>query len=118
MSKEKSISNPDVVDRAIFYPVAAVGGLFCVTILICIAAALGDPLAPVNQWINQRVTGILLGETLLLVTVGVGAMTADRVRTIRQQATRKRLESNRPADEREFRSTLVEALPAEPEDVG
>lgn len=71
-------------DRLVFYPVAAVGGAFAVTVLMTIAAAFGDPQAPANQWFNRHATPLLLWETALLVVVSVLAMVIDRVRTLRR----------------------------------
>lgn len=72
-------------DRLVFYPVAVVGGVFCVTVLMTIAAAFGDPQAPVAKWLNRNATPLLLWETALLVTISVLAMTIDRVRTLRKR---------------------------------
>lgn len=71
-------------DRLVFYPVAAVGTVFAVTVLMTIAATFGDPRAPANQWFNRHATPLLLWETALLVVVAVLAMFIDRVRTLRR----------------------------------
>jgi len=76
-------------DRLVFYPVAVVGGLFCLTVLMTIAATFGDPQAPMARWLNRHGTPLLLWETALLVTVSVLAMVIDRVRTL------QRLKKNR-----------------------
>jgi hypothetical protein len=78
-------STSDRRDRLVFYPVAVVGGLFCLSIFICIAATFGDPEVPVNRWINRHFSMILLGEAVLLVVVCIGAMTIDRLRFLHQQ---------------------------------
>ncbi len=86
-----SNSNQVYKDRVIFYPVAVVGAVFCISIFVVIATAFGDPLAPANQWVNKFATPLLLFETLLLVTVAIGAMAADRVRTLRRLAVEKKM---------------------------
>jgi len=83
-------------DRWVFYPVAVVGGLFCVTVLMTIAAAFGDPQAPVAKWLNRNATPLLLWETALLVTIGILAMTIDRFRTLKKK---QRDASNPPRNE-------------------
>lgn len=72
-------------DRLIFYPVAALGGLFCLSIFICIAATFGDPEVPLNQWITRNFTSILLGEAGVVLVVGFAAMTVDRLITLRER---------------------------------
>jgi len=71
-------------DRLVFYPVAVVGGLFCLTVLMTIAATFGDPQAPAARWLNRHGTPLLLWETALLVTVSVLAMVIDRIRTLQR----------------------------------
>jgi len=89
MNSTDDEDNPflDPLDRAIFYPVAFVGAIFCMSIFVIIAATFGDADNPVNEWVNKNATQILLWETLLLVTVSIGAMTYDRVRTVRRMQT-------------------------------
>lgn len=72
-------------DSLVFYPVAVVGGVFCLSIFICIAATFGDPDVPVNRWVNRHFSAILLGEAMLLIVVSIGAMTADRLRHLRHR---------------------------------
>lgn len=71
-------------DRFVFYPVAIVGALFCLTVFMSIAAAFGDQQGPMAKWMNQHGTGLLLWETALLVVVGFIAMTIDRLRTLKR----------------------------------
>lgn len=89
MTQTDEEDNPfaDPLDRAIFYPVAFVGAIFCMSIFVIIAATFGDAGNPVNDWVNKNAIPILLWETLLLVTVSIGAMTYDRVRTMRRMQT-------------------------------
>lgn len=86
MNESEEENNPfiDPLDRAIFYPVAFVGAIFCMSIFVIIAATFGAADNPVNEWVNKNATQILLWETLLLVTVSIGAMTYDRIRTMRR----------------------------------
>ena len=72
-------------DRLIFYPVAVIGGLFCLSLFVTIAAIFGDPDAPVNRWINHNSGTILLAETGILMVIGLLAMWFDRVNTLRKQ---------------------------------
>jgi len=71
-------------DRAVFYPVAVVGAVFCMTIFAVISAAFGNSQAPMNAWLNRHSTPLLLWETGLLVVTGIGAMTIDRIRTLKR----------------------------------
>lgn len=69
-----------------FYPVIILSTIFCVTIFIVIAATFGDPSIPVNQWVNKNANTILIVETVMLLVAAIGAMTVDRVRTLRKLA--------------------------------
>jgi len=71
-------------DRLVFYPVAVVAGIFCLTVFMTIAAVFGDPQAPFTRWMNRNATPLLLWETALLVTIGILAMTIDRLRTLQR----------------------------------
>jgi hypothetical protein len=66
--------------------------MFCLSLLIWIAAGFGDPAAPVNAWVNRYGALILLTETALVVVVSVLAMVFDRRATLalkqQQEATR------------------------------
>ncbi len=69
-------------DRLVFYPVAIMGGVFCVTVFMSIAALLGDQQVPAKQWINRHITTVLVVEAVLLLLTGILAMTIDRQRTL------------------------------------
>lgn len=79
-------------DRMTFYPVVLMSTIFCVSIFIVIAATFGDPLNPVNKWINRNANAFLLGETVLLMVSVLVAMTLDRMRTLRRLARRQEAE--------------------------
>ena len=72
-------------DRLVFYPVAVVGGVFCMTIFVSIAVMFGDNRAPVNQWINTHINSILVYEAAILIAISLAAMTIDRLRTLAAQ---------------------------------
>lgn len=74
-----------------FYPVILFSTLFCISIFIVIAATFGDPTIPVNQWVNRHANVVLLVETVLLMFAAIGAMTVDRIRTLRRLAAEKEL---------------------------
>lgn len=73
-------------ERITFYPVIILSAIFCVSIFIVIAATFGDRNLPVNKWVNKNANWILIVETILLVIAAIGAMTADRIRTLRRIA--------------------------------
>ncbi|WP_437227574.1 hypothetical protein SH661x_000444 [Planctomicrobium sp. SH661] len=85
-------------DRLVFYPVAVAGGIFCITVLMTIAAAFGDSQAPVTRWLNRNATGLLLWETAALVLTAVLAMGIDRVRTLRRLRKEQGAMLSAPAD--------------------
>ncbi len=80
-------------DRMTFYPLIVMGAIFCISIFIVIATAFGDPDHPLNRWVNQNANLMLITETVLLVTLSVGAMTVDRQRTLRALAKEQKNES-------------------------
>jgi hypothetical protein len=72
----------------VFFPVlAAVGGLFVVTILAMLAASAGDPQAPPSRFFESYGTPLILAETVLLVTVAVAALTIDRRQTLAERSS-------------------------------
>lgn len=83
-------------DRLVFYPVAIVGGLFCLTVLMTIAAAFGDAQSPATKWLNQNATPLLLWETAVLAAVSLMAMAIDRTRTLRRLKQAKSASSATP----------------------
>lgn len=70
-------------DRMTFYPLIVMGAIFCISIFIVIATTFGDPDHPLNRWVNLNANLILITETVLLVILSVGAMTVDRLRTLK-----------------------------------
>lgn len=79
-------------DRMTFYPVVVMSTIFCVSIFIVIAATFGDPLNPVNKWVNHNANVFLLGETFLLMAAVLIAMTLDRIRTLERLARQQEAE--------------------------
>ena len=73
----------------IFYPVIILSALFCVSIFIVIAATFGDQNIPANDWVNKNANWVLIIETVLLMMAAIGAMTVDRIRTLRRLARAK-----------------------------
>lgn len=72
----------------VFFPVlAAVGGLFAVTILAMLAATAGDPQAPPSRFFENYGTPLILAETVLLVTVAVAALAIDRRQTLAERSS-------------------------------
>lgn len=73
-------------ERMIFYPVIFLSAIFCVSIFIVIAATFGDQNIPANHWVNRNANWVLITETVLLMIAAIGAMTIDRIRTLRRLA--------------------------------
>jgi len=90
-------------DRLVFYPVAIVGTLFCVTVLAFVTATMANSPSPVAGWLRRNGTSVLLWETGALVVVAFGAMTLDRLRTrqlLRDSSKVRRDETEQSGDER------------------
>lgn len=51
---------------------------FIVTILSLIATVFADPKAPVNVWLNEYATWLLLGEVAAIAIFGIAAMLQDQ----------------------------------------
>ena len=69
----------------LFFPLAAgLGVLFCVTVLAVSAAMFGDPAAPVAIALDAYGGAILAAEVGGILLAGFGAMTVDRLRTLRR----------------------------------
>lgn len=81
-----SKQDESIRDRLVFYPVAVMGGVFCITVFLAVAATFGDPAHPLHDLINRFGTPVLLIEAGLLVVVGLLAMTVDRVLTLRRRS--------------------------------
>ncbi|WP_417847392.1 hypothetical protein [Thalassoglobus sp.] len=76
-------------ERMTFYPVIVISTIFCVSIFIVIAVTFGDQDVPVNRWVNKNANLILIVETVLLTITAIGAMTVDRLRTLKRIAAEK-----------------------------
>ncbi len=73
-------------ERMTFYPVIVMSTIFCISIFIVIAATFGDQEVTVNRWVNKNANFILIVETVLLMISAIGAMTVDRLRTLKRLA--------------------------------
>lgn len=93
-NNDQSQIDYDVTDpgRRYFLPVTITAVIFVVSLFAWMAAGVGDPAAPVNQWINQYGSTIIFVETGVVAATCVLAMYLDRQATLRAQAAR----SNRP----------------------
>ncbi len=80
---KKDDSKDARLDRMTFYPLIVMGAIFCISIFIVIATTFGDQDHPMNRWVNQNANLILITESVLLVILSVGAMTLDRLRTLK-----------------------------------
>ncbi|TWT49899.1 hypothetical protein KOR42_38510 [Thalassoglobus neptunius] len=89
MTSEHESTDEVKRDRLTFYPVIVVSAIFCISIFIVIAATFGDQLNPANRWINRNANSVLIIETVVLVIVTLGAMTIDRVRTLKKLSQTK-----------------------------
>lgn len=84
-SMSKSPAQDAFRDRLVFYPVAAMGALFCISVFaVTTAAVVGDPAVPLTRWLMRYGNALLLIEAGLLVATGLSAMTIDRLRTLRR----------------------------------
>lgn len=72
--------SPEPQQRAgwLFQGAAVATVCFIITILSLIATVFADPRAPVNIWLNEYGTWLLLGEVAAIVTFGVAAMLQDQ----------------------------------------
>lgn len=63
----------------LLFPAISVSGfVFVVTVLVVIAASLGDPKSPVNQWIDSNASRIVSIEAAFVVCISVLAMLIDQ----------------------------------------
>ena len=74
------------MSRILFQLTAVASMVFVITILATVALLLSDPVAPVNVWFNKHGTTVLIVEVVVIVVVGLGAMTADRRETLRAKS--------------------------------
>lgn len=63
------------------------GAAFALTCLVMVAATLGDPHGPMNRLVRAYGTSAAGIETIVLVLSALGAMTVDRIQTLRQEAS-------------------------------
>ena len=85
-------------DRMTFYPLIVMGAIFCISIFIVIATTFGDPDHPLNSWVNLNANLILITEAVLLVILSIGAMTVDRLRTLKKLASEQKEQENIPEE--------------------
>lgn len=72
----------------LFFPLlAAVAGVFVVTILAMLAATAGDPQAPPSRFFRTYGTPLILAEMVLLVTLAVAALTIDRRQSLDERSS-------------------------------
>lgn len=64
--------------------------IFVVTILASLSTLFGDPLSPVNVFLEQRATSLLISEVAIILTLALLALIVDR-----RQALKHRANSNR-----------------------
>ncbi|HEY4263151.1 MAG TPA: hypothetical protein VGM98_23515 [Schlesneria sp.] len=74
------------MSRILFQLTAVASMAFVITILATVALLLSDPVAPVNVWFNKHGTTVLIVEVVVIVIVGLAAMTADRRETLRAKS--------------------------------
>jgi hypothetical protein len=61
--------------------------VFVVTILASLSTLFGDPLSPVNQFLEQRATSLLIAEVIVILLLALLALIVDRRQTLRQKTT-------------------------------
>lgn len=74
------------MSRILFQLTAVASMAFVITILATVAMLLSDPVAPVNVWFNKHGTTVLIVEVVVIVVLGLAAMTADRRETLRAKS--------------------------------
>ncbi|WP_437203151.1 hypothetical protein [Planctomicrobium sp. SH664] len=94
-------SQPDQTrqDRLVFYPVAVVGAVFCITVLASTVSLFSDPDHPLSRWMQKYGTRALVLETILLIATALLAMTIDRFKTLKQQQLRRSPALRSPAEQ-------------------
>ncbi|MEO2033210.1 MAG: hypothetical protein ABGZ35_14100 [Planctomycetaceae bacterium] len=65
----------------------AVASVFVVTILASLSTLFGDPLSPVNQFLEQRANSLLIAEVVLILLLALLALIVDRRQTLGQETT-------------------------------
>lgn len=74
---------PDRVPNNIFFTLLIPATfIFCGTILMYVMAGFGDPNAPLNQIVDRYAFAVLIAEAVLVIAIGLIAMTIDRRRTL------------------------------------
>lgn len=79
----------------LFHLTAGATTLFIITILAMVATLLGDPAAPINQWLNDYGSVLLGGEIVAIAVLGTAAMVQDSRVTKRE---RQQAAQDRPAN--------------------
>lgn len=74
------------MSRILFQLTAVASMAFVITILATVALLLSDPVAPVNVWFNKHGTTVLIVEVVVIVVMGLAAMTADRREILRAKS--------------------------------
>ncbi len=67
----------------LFQLTAAATTVFVISVLAMVATLFGDPVAPVNLWINQHMGTVLLIEIAAIAVFGFAAMAWDQWTTPR-----------------------------------
>lgn len=94
----------------LFRLAAVLSGLFVITILALVASILGDPAAPVAQFLERQGGRLLLAEVAGILVTGICAMFWDRWRSLsaasehRDMHTADATTSGDSADSDELRS--------------
>jgi hypothetical protein len=69
-----------------FFPLTAIlSAVFVVTNLALVASMLGDPLAPLAQWLDRHGTKLIVIQVVAILLSGLLALSVDRAQTRRQQ---------------------------------
>lgn len=80
MPLDNSFPPPSERPGLLFRLAALLTAAFVITVLCLIATVFADPRAPVNIWLNENATPILVFEVLGIVIFGAAAMALDQYR--------------------------------------
>ena len=90
VATEPANRTPDVESPRqlnIFFRLTVVAAsVFVVTILASLSTLFGDPLSPVNQFLEREANTMLVTEVVAILVLGLLALVVDRRQTLRQQA--------------------------------